>query len=441
MHTHVHAVHIHAARGLSGRLDSPLPGDDVRSFLLPLRGWVVGADRPVIGVEGRTEEGPLGMVPADAPRQDVVDSNPSLGQRLQCGFQHNLSLLDLPPRFRFHMDAVTDLGTKHPFATIEGERTPLGAPSRWRPLLISTLGRTGSTWVMHLLAQHPDVSSYRPFAFEARALEYWVSVLRSLGRPSSALQILAADFSVPNWWVGEGPPLPIDDVQDPEILVWLSGTSVERLAAFCRSQVEGFYDTFTKGREGGSHELDPAGDSIAPRGFIEKVSGSPGINRLALELWPRGRELFLVRDFRDMFASMLAFNRKKGQAGFGRHQVGSDAALASALRESIVALRGQLAARSDRAVLLRYEDVIRDPERTTAGLLRDLQLPDSEGIVRTMLDDARQTSRVGQSEHRTTSDAEASIGRWRRDLTPALQDACKDAFEDLLPAFGYDPDA
>ena len=39
---------------------------------------------------------------------------------------------------------------------------------------------------------------------------------------------------------------------------------------------------------------------------------------LIRELYPRAKEIFLVRDFRDMARSIMAFDAKRGYAGFGR---------------------------------------------------------------------------------------------------------------------------
>ena len=39
------------------------------------------------------------------------------------------------------------------------------------------------------------------------------------------------------------------------------------------------------------------------------------------ELYPRAREVILVRDFRDMVSSMFAFNAKRGFQGFRRGSV------------------------------------------------------------------------------------------------------------------------
>ncbi len=39
--------------------------------------------------------------------------------------------------------------------------------------------------------------------------------------------------------------------------------------------------------------------------------------------------------------------------------------------------------------------------------------------------------------HRTSRDAEDSIGRWQRELPPALRTRATDVFADVLPEFGY----
>ena len=61
--------------------------------------------------------------------------------------------------------------------------------------------------------------------------------------------------------------------------------------------------------------------------------------RLLRELYPGARELFLVRDFRDMIASMLAYNARKEFGDFGRESAQSDATWLDELRRGVVALR------------------------------------------------------------------------------------------------------
>src|SRR5262249_11919295 len=86
--------------------------------------------------------------------------------------------------------------------------------------------------------------------------------------------------------------------------------------------------------------------------------------------------------------------------------------------------------------VVRYEDLVRTPEAVLGELLDDLGLSSDPVIVSHMVDMV--TSRSPASDaHRTVSDAEASIGRWQRDLPQSLQDACHEAFAGALAAFGY----
>ena len=57
------------------------------------------------------------------------------------------------------------------------------------------------------------------------------------------------------------------------------------------------------------------------------------------ELYPDARELILVRDPRDMLASILAFNRRRGFDAFGREDVGTDQEYVHRIRGDLVRLR------------------------------------------------------------------------------------------------------
>ena len=53
---------------------------------------------------------------------------------------------------------------------------------------------------------------------------------------------------------------------------------------------------------------------------------------------------------------------------------------------------------------------------------------------------ASTTERTDDSDrHRTTADPRSSIGRWRHDLSPELQQECEAALAPALEAFGYEP--
>jgi hypothetical protein len=92
-------------------------------------------------------------------------------------------------------------------------------------------------------------------------------------------------------------------------------------------------------------------------------------------------------------------------------------------------------ARRGSAHLVRYEDLVLEPESTLAALLRYLGL-DAEAHAEEMA--AALVARDPETEwHRTTPDPRASIGRWREDLSEAARQACEDVLGPELLAFGY----
>jgi hypothetical protein len=80
-------------------------------------------------------------------------------------------------------------------------------------------------------------------------------------------------------------------------------------------------------------------------------------------------------------------------------------------------------------MLLRYEDFATDLA-TTANRLGDwLNERLDAGAV--------EARRADDAHHRTTASVPASIGRWRRDLSPAHADRIWNELGELLAPFGY----
>jgi hypothetical protein len=213
-----------------------------------------------------------------------------------------------------------------------------------------------------------------------------------------------------------------------DILPVIGGQSIRHLAHFCRSQAERFYSEHRKSR------LDKAPNA---RAFIEKGSGNRRMMRLAQEVWPKAKQFFLIRDLRDMFASMLAYNRKIDRQQFGSKNSESDAHHASNLRVAIEAYVLEWQAKADRCHVVRYEDFVLRPQETLAHLLQALELPADRPTVLGMLERARDQRATSQSHHQTTASPDASIGRYKTDLSDDLLSACEDSFGDLNRALGY----
>jgi hypothetical protein len=134
--------------------------------------------------------------------------------------------------------------------------------------------------------------------------------------------------------------------------------------------------------------------------------------------------------------SILAFDDKPGFSGFGRRE--NEATEDYVRRHGRYAfdLHAQWEARRHSAHLVRYEDLVEDPESTLRRLLDYLELDAPAAAVQALLQEAR-TESQNYSHHRTSSSSRESVGRWRRDLAPAERDLVQDIFGGVLQAFGY----
>jgi hypothetical protein len=224
------------------------------------------------------------------------------------------------------------------------------------------------------------------------------------------------------WWVGTEPPLPRRP-KDPRLERWMSVDAVNEIAAFCQGRIEALYE-----------EVAAENGVLAPRYFAEKYRPDH-ISTMMRELYPRAREVVLVRDFRDMVASMFAYNVKRGRQGFRRDEFDDDAQyVAEQVKPSVAALAAAWESRGGDAHLVRYEDLLQDSERTIGALLSYLGVDTgAAGAMASAL-----AARDPETEwHRTTPEPAASIGRWRSDLPASVQRACEEVLAPELQAFGY----
>ena len=83
------------------------------------------------------------------------------------------------------------------------------------------------------------------------------------------------------------------------------------------------------------------------------------------------------------------------------------------------------------------EELIQQPLPTLATVAEYLGIDQSPTTLSAMLERASQDT-PELERHRTSESASASIGRWRRDLDPSLQQTAAEAFNEALSAFGYE---
>jgi hypothetical protein len=410
-------------------LDTPRPGFAGDTFALDLRGWVVSAGAPAAAVLALRNGVLIRRLPVGLERPDVADAHPGLEGAERSGFFGSFSALALEPEFELQLEVRLEDKTRHPLALVRGTRAPIVSSfqPRLQPVVLTTLGRTGSTAVVRMLAAHPEVVAYRPFEFEPRAATYWMDVFRALSDPVGYRRQLAPTGTIDGtWWLGSQPPLP-RRIHDAALDPWLEAGAIGELAAVSQERIDRLYTQVAaaQGRPGASR-------------FVEKYRAD-SVPELMLELYPAAREVLLVRDFRDMVASMFAYNEKRGRQGFRRDRATSDRDyVLNDVRASVTAIADAWRRRSGRTHLLRYEDLVLNSRETVQSLLAHLGLEAGPGVVEPMMGSLLGRD-SGSEGHRTVSDPRDSIGRWRRDLSDELVAACEEAFAPALETFGYEP--
>ena len=428
--TRIEAVDVHADAGedLWGfHLDAPEAGAASDAFAFDVRGWALGRRERVTSVELKDGARLLWRVPTGIARPELREVYPDARGTAEAGFFTVVNSLNVGREFEILVRARLEDRSRVNLVTLRGTREPLhtGFDPAIDPLMVTTLGRTGSTILMKVLATHPAITAYRPFEHEPRVASYWLGVMTTLTDPVSYRRQINPSGSIDGkWWVGTDAPLP-RRLRDPALTGWMDRDAVRQIAAFCQGRVEALYAQV--GAESGRPD---------PRFFAEKFRPDR-IPEMVWELYPRVREVVLVRDFRDMVASMFAYNAKRGREGFRRDAFEDDAQYV--LREvkgGVAALAAAWEKRRDRAHLVRYEDLILRPEETIAALLGYLGM-DVSGAEADAMAGALAARGEETEFHRTTPDPRASIGRWRHDLGDDARRACEQALAGELETFGY----
>jgi Sulfotransferase family len=407
-----------------GALEFPSADRLDATYSFPVQGWIVGKKLSAIAVSVMDDYGARLRMPVCIARPDVVASETGSGWPQSCGFASRVSVLELGRRFRVCLVAQFEEAKHSNIAVIEGTRRslPAQASTKFQPIMVTTLGRSGSTWLLSLLAEHPEIMVFQPQRNETRAASYFADVLRTLSRPSSYILALRG-YAVPNW-IGMNTARPLDQYErDPEIMDWLGRTYIEELIAFVAKRIDSFYDRICaqEGKEGATRFAE----MCSPRGSQAILS----------EIYPGAREILLVRDFRDYLCSTRSWGHGWRQT---RAQYSSEEEW---IKESVASqVRALLACRRERpeALLVRYEDLVTRTEETLESILAHLGVDSSPTAASSVIDRALANSDEAISRGNQTSGSPTeSIGRWRRELDPPLVRACEEAFGPALAELGY----
>ncbi len=412
---------------LAFHIDAPRPGGrDV--YDIEVAGWVLGREAEVTGIEVHVEGAVLKRAPIDQQRADVRNAFPDHPNAAISGFRTWVSVVGVEPGAPLQLRAVLADDTRVRLATIKLTHQPVasGFQPNLRPLMLTTIGRAGTTWTMRLLSEHPEIVVHRWHPYELRTARYWWHMFKVLSEPRDPYNSAQADrFQTNRDTIGKNPFYPEPIAVTPGLGEWMGRTYVERLCHFCQQQAEDTYDLIAKAQG------QPNAVFMAEKHRADSLPG------LVWELYPQAKEIFLVRDFRDVLSSMLAFNVKQGFRAFGPPHIETDEEFARYLRNTTIRqLSRSWPKRQDRAHLIRYEDLMQDTEATLRGMLGYLGLDASDAVVDGMIARASEENENSR-RHRTSAGTGASIARWKQSLSPSVQAVCNEVYADVLEQFGY----
>jgi hypothetical protein len=410
---------------LAQGIDLPYAGYANDEYAIDIAGWVVGRDQTAVCIEVLNGDKLIKSSPVTFVRPMVAERYPDYPA--PSGYMLRLGVVGLPDHFELTIQAAMEDGSTVGLARLFGRQESLCRPSlhELQPLMVTSLGRMGTTWMMRLLSEHPAIVAWREYPYEVMAARYWAHQLRVLAAPADyATSSEPGSFGNDLWHVGHNPFYGPLLRSSGALTHWLGRDHVQRMAAFCKETTDGFY-----------RQVAESQGQTGARYFAEK-SLPDHIPAVLRGMYPHMRELVLVRDLRDVVCSMLAFNDKRGYPSFGREKALSDAEFVRLLAADMTTLADSWERRRDQGLLIRYEDLICTPEVALTAVFSYLDVDDDIVTVQEVIERASAVSDE-LAAHRTSPDPQASIGRWRVDLPPELIDECNRAFAGVMARFGY----
>jgi hypothetical protein len=281
------------------------------------------------------------------------------------------------------------------------------------PVLVTSAGRSGSTLLMNQFACDPDIVVGDRYPYEIKQIAYHAAAFRALVAAADRRRSTDPDTMFEagrHHWIGANPYYEAGFFQ-------LANPSV-RLRDFYEHGVPGSYSalfsTFI-------HEfytiLAESQRKQTARFFCEKGTLDETVRQGARLFFTQVNEVVLVRDPRDLLCSMMAF---------WKHPPDDAMALLRSMIPQLLQITRE--GRPD-TLVIRYEDLIREPIRTSGRISAFLGLD--------LLSPPATWNAAIPASHRTSESPSASIGRWRRELSAEQIKTCNSEFSVFMREFDY----
>lgn len=404
-----------------------------RAFSLALFGWCLSATGKPVEIEIYVHGTLIASTPLTVDRPDVVTFLEQPDLPVRCGFHLRISKLAIPPcgvlelKLWQSKDGASSRVLLGTLSGVPAARLSMRYVEKYNPLLLLAMGRSGTTYLMQLLGAHPEILVPGPHPYEMRQPVWLWHAANVLAAPANIQSTQADSFETQNsMFVGSNPYRNRDwekFSREQEAMQWQEDVLPLEIIEFCKRQADEFIDRCCSGR------------ASIPRYIAQKMSIS-ATGYFIENVYPGLRQIFLVRDFRDVWLSARSFNRRRGDLSFERNQFPDDISWMRGLAFSSHQVRMNHLAAGPRAQCVRYEDLMADPGATLQRLFERLGVAASADLVGSIVAGVAENNE-NTIAHRTSEPGGAS-GRWRAEMTAEEKQVAGEVFGEDLAYFGYE---
>lgn len=293
---------------------------------------------------------------------------------------------------------------------ISGRRkvVPVSYNGGIKPLLMSGLGRSGTTLMMELLLQHKKIVGFPKHPYENQPAQYWLHAFRVLSSPSDKnSDALMVAFQQRINRIGRNPfhdPLLSNNIVEGEnVITWFEGKHTQNLGKFFLEQIEQYYRAL-----GG--EVGKSGAVY----FVEKTQ--PNAHSLIFhELYGDVHEIFIIRHPFDVLCSVRSF--------FPENQFYQSDTYIEALRHGYNRMLDRIEGDEGKRFIVDYDRLIKDPTEIMNAIFDFLEFPKRKRV-------AKKTQ--NKQGHITSESANSSLGRWKTELTAREVAIAKQEFTSVM---------
>lgn len=252
--------------------------------------------------------------------------------------------------------------------------------------LLNAMGRSGTTALMQALRCHPQVVIPDAYPYENLICQQWEAIAQTLTKPRGA-------NAPPEDRVIKGMnPFYLRQFDPQQDMDKIRSDMCRSTVDFCRDQVLQYYGSIP----------GPSG----PRTIIEKRAGKLRNVDFGL-LFPDFRQVSLLRDFRDIMASIIMFDEKRGFYGFGRKDGEALVPYTQRMADSTFARVVELAKPDlKRGAYMRFDELLRADEEAIRRVLKGFDLDATDASVQQIRDGLAQRHDYS-SAHKTTKESES----------------------------------